>query len=96
MYRAATMMRGCLIPSVFSKTLRINSQHTKDAASLTLMSTDIENITGGIALMHELWASIIEASLATFLLGRQLGAACGVAIGFAIGTVLFSNPTTSH
>lgn len=86
MYRAAAMMRGCLVPSIFGKTLRIKSQTAKTAASLTLMSTDIENITGGIALMHELWASLIEASLATYLLGRQLGAACAVAVGTALST----------
>jgi len=84
MYRIATKMRGAVVPAVLDKTLRIDAQDAKTAASLTLMSTDIENITVGISTMHEIWIGLIEAGVATYLLGRQLGSACGVAIGFSL------------
>ena len=90
MYRAATMMRGGLIPCIYKQTMCLEISEVNPAASLTLVSTDIETIKDGIVHLHELWASPIEVAIAIYLLKRQLGAASGVPAGFAIGTVLSS------
>ena len=87
MYRAATIMRGSLIPCIYKKTLNLETSEVNPAAALTLVSTDIETIKDGIVFLHELWASPIEVAIAIYLLKRQMGAASGVPAGFAIGTV---------
>lgn len=86
MYRAATMIRGSLIPCIYRKTLILETSEVNPAAALTLISTDIETIKDGIVRLHELWASPIEIALAIYLLNRQVGAASAVPAAFAIGT----------
>jgi ABC-type nitrate/sulfonate/bicarbonate transport system permease component len=49
------------------------------------MSADVERIVTGMQTAHELWANTVEVTLAIYLLGRELGAACAVPIGVAIG-----------
>ena len=85
MYRAATMIRGCLIPCIYRKTLTLETSEVSPAAALTLISTDIETIKDGIVHLHEVWASPIEIALAIYLLQRQVGAASAIPIAFAIG-----------
>lgn len=87
MYRAATLMRGCLIPCIYNKTLVLETSEVNPAAALTLISTDIETIKDGIVQIHEIWASPIEIALALYLLKRQLGAASSVPAAFAISTI---------
>ncbi|KAI9845011.1 MAG: hypothetical protein M1837_005155 [Sclerophora amabilis] len=83
-YRAAVMMRGSIVPCIYRKTLLLDSSDVSPAAALTLISTDVENITPGVVLLHEVWAGMVEIGLTMYLLERQVGAACGVPIGFAI------------
>jgi ATP-binding cassette subfamily C (CFTR/MRP) protein 1 len=83
MYRVATMMRGSVVPFIFRKTLQLDLADVKPVAALTLISTNMETITQGIILMHEVWASAIEIGLAVYLLERQLGAASAVPVRFA-------------
>lgn len=84
-YRAITMARGGLISLMFAKTSSLKANAADPATSLTLMSADIERITNGWQTMHEIWANLIEITLAIYLLERQLGAACVIPIGVAIG-----------
>jgi len=83
-YRAITMARGGLISMMFAKTSSLKADLADPATSLTLMSADIERITNGWQTMHEIWANLIEVTLAIYLLGRQLGAACAIPLGVAI------------
>lgn len=46
-----------------------------DSAALTLMSTDVERIRQGMLTLHEVWANILEITIASFLLYRSLGVA---------------------
>ena len=87
-YRAITMARGGLISLMFAKTSSLKANAADPATSLTLMSADIERITNGWQTMHEIWANLIEITLAIYLLERQLGAACAIPIGVAIGKSL--------
>lgn len=84
-YRAITMARGGLISLMFAKTSSLKANAADPATSMTLMSADIERITNGWQTMHEIWANLIEISLAIYLLERQLGAACVIPLGVAIG-----------
>lgn len=49
------------------------------------MSTDVERIVQGFRLMHEFWADLIQASIATYLLQRNLGIAFVAPIAISIG-----------
>lgn len=84
-------MRGSIIPLVFQKSLLVDSAASSTfspTAALTLVSTDIETISGGIPQIHETWSNLIEIGLAIYLLSRQLGAASVMGVGFAIGAYI--------
>lgn len=83
------MMRGSLIPLIYEKTLHVDStssSRSNPSDTLTLVTTDIETISGGIMLFHETWSNLVEIGIAIYLLERQLGAACVMGVGFALGT----------
>lgn len=84
-YRSITMARGGLISMLFAKMSLLKSDDVDPAASMTLMSADIERITVGWAHMHEMWANCIEIVIAIYLLARQLGAACAIPLAVAVG-----------
>ena len=84
-YRAITMARGGLVSMLFAKTSTLKADAVDSAASLTLMSADIERITNGWQTMHEVWANVVEVALAIYLLQRQLGVACTITLAVAIG-----------
>lgn len=83
-YRAITMVRGALVSLIYKKASVLSIQDADPAASLTLMTADIERIVQGWQTMHEIWANATEIALAIVLLERQLGIACAVPIGVAI------------
>ncbi|RCI13536.1 hypothetical protein L249_5547 [Ophiocordyceps polyrhachis-furcata BCC 54312] len=73
-FRLITSVRGGLIALIFAKVVELEA--AEDSAAVTLMSTDIDGITGGLQDIHDIWASFIELGLGMFLLERQVGAAC--------------------
>ena len=79
------MVRGGLISMLYKKTADLSITAVDPAASMILMSADIERITTGWQTMHEMWANLIELCVAIYLLKRQLGVACAIPIGVAIG-----------
>jgi ABC-type nitrate/sulfonate/bicarbonate transport system permease component len=79
------MMRGGVISMLYQKSTDVALSDVDAASSLTLMSADVERIVTGMQTAHELWANTVEVTLAIYLLGRELGAACAVPIGVAIG-----------
>ncbi|KAH8882337.1 P-loop containing nucleoside triphosphate hydrolase protein [Thozetella sp. PMI_491] len=76
LYRTITSVRGCLVALVYAKTLELPSTDVKSAASITLMSTDVDRIALTVDKVFELWAGTIEVILAVYLLERQIGWAC--------------------
>ncbi|KAK6449569.1 hypothetical protein FP744_10005819 [Trichoderma asperellum] len=91
--RNATIMRGSLIPLIYEKTLHIDSassSRSTPSGTLTLVTTDIETISGGIMFFHETWGNLLEIGIAIYLLERQLGAACVMSVGFAIVVMISS------
>ncbi|UJO17086.1 ABC multidrug transporter B [Fulvia fulva] len=63
-YRLLTLYRGALVAMIFDKTLRVEASSVDDAEAVTLMSADIDRTTGSMHVVHELYASVIEAGIA--------------------------------
>jgi ATP-binding cassette subfamily C (CFTR/MRP) protein 1 len=84
------MMRGVLISSIFSKTLKLSTDADSESRAMTLMIADVEGIVGSLKHLNEVWASLIEIALAAWLLERQVGLASLSMIALVLGT--FSLP----
>jgi hypothetical protein len=84
------MMRGVLISSIFSKTLKLSTDADSESRAMTLMIADVEGIMGSVKHLNEVWASLVETALATWLLERQVGLASLSMIALVLGT--FSLP----
>lgn len=48
-----------LVPAIYAKAIEIGITSLDDKAAVTLMSTDIERISAGFAVIHELWSNLI-------------------------------------
>ncbi|KAI0965812.1 putative ABC multidrug transporter [Xylaria arbuscula] len=73
--RTLSMARSMLITETYIKATQARLGTGDDNAAVTLMSTDIERINMGFIILHEVWASLTQAALASWLLYDQLGAA---------------------
>lgn len=68
-----TMARSMLVTEIFIKATKARIGIADDSAALTLMSTDMERITMGFRSLHDIWASIVQAALAAWMLYIRLG-----------------------
>ncbi|KAF2720005.1 P-loop containing nucleoside triphosphate hydrolase protein [Polychaeton citri CBS 116435] len=90
-YRVITMIRGCLVSALNAKLVRLDPTAVSDPqASISLMSTDIQQITLGLNGFHDLWAYTVQVCIAAYLLERQVGAACVASIILAVCCALAS------
>ncbi|KAI4848302.1 multidrug resistance-like protein, partial [Aureobasidium sp. EXF-8845] len=98
-YRFLSMLRGTLITAVYGKATSIAAVAKDNKASITLMSTDVEQTIRGLIDLHEMWANIVQVAITTWLLEIELGAACVGPVIIALAatgtTVWFSNYTAS-
>lgn len=83
--RLITLVRGVIISEIFKKTLAISQSEAKDLASATLMSTDIEGISLGLRVVHDIFATIIEVGIGIYLLTTVVGKASFLIIFPTIG-----------
>ncbi|OJK00394.1 hypothetical protein ASPACDRAFT_52107 [Aspergillus aculeatus ATCC 16872] len=83
-YRSITMVRGALVSMIYKKACSLSTRDADPAASVTLMSADIERIVQGWQTMHDIWGNALEIALAIYLLKRQLGVACVVPVAVAV------------
>jgi ATP-binding cassette subfamily C (CFTR/MRP) protein 1 len=51
---------------------------------MTLMISDMQSITSASAFIHEIWAALLELTLAVWLLWRQVGPSSLTVLGVAI------------
>ncbi|KAF6795321.1 ABC multidrug transporter [Colletotrichum sojae] len=79
-YRAATVMRGSIIGLVYQKALRLDVTlpDVSPDGALTLITTDVENITQGVVYLHDIWGAFVEMAIGIYLIYRQLGSACAM------------------
>jgi ATP-binding cassette subfamily C (CFTR/MRP) protein 1 len=83
------MVRGGLISMIFQKTLMVNPIHKMRHDPIVLMGTHIEKIALSLQQVCEVWASIIEISIALWLLEKQLEAAFVAPAVLTIGLSLY-------
>lgn len=87
------MARSVLVTEIFLRTTQARIDVSDENAAVTLMSTDMERIDIGFRSLHEVWASVIQAALASWLLYNQLGivfvAPIGVVLASFIVLVIF-------
>ena len=74
-YRLATLIRGVLVGAIIAKTLVLPHTAEGRAAAVTLMSTDIELIVGGVPMLHETWIRVLELCAGIYLLSTVAGRA---------------------
>lgn len=72
--RAVSRVRTALVTAIFEHALTLNPSQL-DTSVLTLMSTDVDRIQNGFRPLHDIWANLLEAVLAAYLLFRLLGPA---------------------
>lgn len=85
LFQLITILRGGLVSLIYRKTVDLDTASAKDGAAVTLMSTDVDGIATGIQEMHEIWASVVELTVAVYLLERQIGPACFLVVIPTIG-----------
>ncbi|KXH61282.1 ABC transporter [Colletotrichum salicis] len=83
-FRFTTMLRAGLMSMIFKQTLALKADDLKDSAAITLMGTDIERIVLTFNNLHQIWAAILEVSIAIFLLQRQIASASVVPVVISI------------
>ena len=84
MNQFVTAIRGVLVTAIYSKGLNVADRLVDNSAAVSLMSTDIERISISMPYIHDIWASVIELGVATYLLQRQVGVVVVVTIGLAL------------
>jgi ATP-binding cassette, subfamily C (CFTR/MRP), member 1 len=72
-YRFTTMFRGAAVSLIYTHTLAIKDHFYDEAAAVTLMSTDVDNIARCLVNLNECWARLLEVIVGTTLLTLQLG-----------------------
>ena len=73
--RFITILRGTLLSVIHRKALQLSDVEAKKA-TVALMSTDVEMACTGLEQLHEVYFSLLQIGIATWLLERQVGAAC--------------------
>lgn len=89
-----TMIRACLVAMILDRSVDLNDASADlGSGTLSLMSSDTEQIVQSFEDFHEIWANPIEISIAIWLLARILGVgAIGPAITF-LGSSCFNLET---
>jgi ATP-binding cassette, subfamily C (CFTR/MRP), member 1 len=81
------MIRGAIVSKIYTKVNEISITDFDDSAALTLMSTDVERVTNGLNMVHEVWANIIEVAIGLYLLQLQIGLPALTALAVALGSL---------
>lgn len=72
-YQLVTMYRGALVGLIYKKTLHISPTAVKENAPVTLMSTDVDIVTGAGEELHDFWSSFVELPIGIYILYQQVG-----------------------
>ncbi|KAH7305780.1 ABC transporter [Stachybotrys elegans] len=91
-YRLVTLFRGSLISLIFGKTLVVDLSNVSESEGVTLMSADIDRIGASLPLIHELYASPIEAGIAIWLLYRMFEVSMAAPLAWVIVCLIIGLP----
>lgn len=78
------MTRSILVTEVYLQATKARIGISDNSAALTLMSTDMERIKSGMRSLHEIWAGVLQAALAAWMLYNRLGVVFVAPIGIII------------
>jgi ATP-binding cassette subfamily C (CFTR/MRP) protein 1 len=65
------MTRGFLVMTIYDKTLKLDASSEELPGAMTLMSTDVEQITAGLQELHDVWASLLGTIVGCTILGTM-------------------------
>lgn len=82
--RIPAVARSSLCAAIYQASTGMDVSKASEAASLTLMSTDVAHIETGLLQMHQLWGGLAEVALGSWLLYTKLGLAFLVPFGLII------------
>ncbi|KAM3454998.1 hypothetical protein NHJ6243_008687 [Beauveria neobassiana] len=68
--------------------IRLREDSNIESTAMTLMISDVQRIIKGAEFVYEVFVGIIETSLATYLLYRQVGVACFTMLGLGLARIL--------
>lgn len=83
--RFKTMFRGASVCLIYDKALQTRDGVYDESAAVTLMSTDVDQITECLTELNECWARAIEVALGVSMLAKQLGWVCVVPLALVAG-----------
>nr|A0A3G9H9H1.1 RecName: Full=ABC transporter ALT5; AltName: Full=AAL-toxin biosynthesis cluster protein 5 [Alternaria alternata]BBG74265.1 ABC transporter [Alternaria alternata] len=78
------MARSCLTSGIFRKTTELSEATLAESQAITLMSTDIERVLAGFLNLHELWASLIQAVIVSWILWTRLKGFFALPVGLTV------------
>ncbi|KAJ4145421.1 hypothetical protein LMH87_004273 [Akanthomyces muscarius] len=79
-YRIVTRLRGALVTHLSEKNARLPQSEAKKSAAITLMSTDVDGIAGGLPRIYELAVTFFEVGLGIYFLSDFVGQSCFVVL----------------
>lgn len=88
--RFITKIRGGVVAQLMEKTHHLSERDAKKAAVLTHMSTDIEELVGGLTSFIDIPLTVFEVAFGVFLLSRFIGSSCFFVLLPVLGTNLCS------
>ncbi|KAH7381027.1 ABC transporter [Cadophora sp. MPI-SDFR-AT-0126] len=80
LHRLNVMSHMTMIGLIYNRSFTIKAGTFDDAAAVTLMSNDAEQIMFTADLFHELWSQMIELCIGLYLLAKELGWVCVVPV----------------
>ena len=83
--RFVSRLRGSLIALVYERSLHIRAADQGDITAVALLGADIQRIVSGLQNFHEIWASLLDVAIATYLLQRELSLACLAPVVLVLG-----------
>ena len=74
--RIAVLMNGTLLGAIYTKVLQIPVAEAAKGAALTHISADLEGVTKGVTVIHNLWMSFVEIGFLTYFLYIYISYSC--------------------
>lgn len=81
-----------MVALIYRRTLEIRDVDHGDITAIALMGTDVDRVVNSLQMLHEVWASLLDVSIAVWLLERQLSLACLAPVVLIVGTSKKAEP----
>ncbi|KAI5409089.1 ABC transporter C family member 3 [Lathyrus oleraceus] len=91
-------MQAMLVSMIYAKGLTLSCQSKEEHSSgeiINLMNVDAQRIGEFCWYMHDIWMSVLQISLALFILQRSVGVASVAAFAATVVVMLLNLPVTS-